>query len=346
MMKKLMCLFCAALLLAVSQTWAEAKPPVKDYATGAWSEEYGAMSTGSLFIPAKDDETIDWDTLSPSISTASGEFEHIRNRARWISESLGCDVVFFFLENFASMQEWKGFPCGSMEEVLEQCMTTWRFKLTENSIWIVYSEQEDELFLHVGENIAPECDLSGVESALRNKNEPDHYFRGLDAISALCDAIRQSLPDWNLTFISGREPEAISLALKPLREKFSGYVYVECNMTPESIRKMAEPLNYDRFYADAIYICYKQQTGEAFVRVGERTGLTLKDAAAVEAAFQPGEDSEDSSGFAAGIISLSNALTDDAGVSPVLVVSVIAIVLAAAGVLTLILVRRKKSQEL
>ena len=62
-MKKLMCLFCAALLLAVSQTWAEAKPPVKDYATGAWSEEYGAMSTGSLFIPAKDDETIDWDTL-------------------------------------------------------------------------------------------------------------------------------------------------------------------------------------------------------------------------------------------------------------------------------------------
>ena len=117
-------------------------------------------------------------------------------------------------------------------------------------------------------------------------------------------------------------------------------------MTPESIRKMAEPLNYDRFYADAIYICYKQQTGEAFVRVGERTGLTLKDAAAVEAAFQPGEDSEDSSGFAAGIISLSDALTDDAGVSPVLVVSVIAIVLAAAGVLTLILVRRKKAQEL
>ena len=96
-------------------------------------------------------------------------------------------------------------------------------------------------------------------------------------------------------------------------EKFSGYVYVECNMTPESIRKMAEPLNYDRFYADAIYICYKQQTGEAFVHVGERTGLTLKDAAAVEAAFQPGEDSEDSSGFAAGIISLSNALTDDVG---------------------------------
>ena len=110
MMKKLMCLFCVALLLAASLTWAEAKPPVKDYATGAWSEEYGAMATGSLFIPAKDDETIDWDTLSPSISTASGEFEHIRNRARWISESLGCDVVFFFLENFASMQEWKGFP--------------------------------------------------------------------------------------------------------------------------------------------------------------------------------------------------------------------------------------------
>ena len=70
MMKKLMCLFCVALLLAASLTWAEAKPPVKDYATGAWSEEYGAMATGSLFIPAKDDETIDWDTLSPSISTA------------------------------------------------------------------------------------------------------------------------------------------------------------------------------------------------------------------------------------------------------------------------------------
>lgn len=346
-MKRMMFLFCVALLLAGSLTRAEAKPPVKDYATGAWSEEYGVMGADTLFIPAKYDETIDWDTLLPSITIASGESEHIRRRAEWISESLGCDVVFLFLKNFASMQDlWKGFPCGSMEEVLEQCMTTWRFKLTENSIWIVYSEQEDELFLHVGENIAPECDLSGVESALRNKNEPDHYFRGLDAISALCDAIRQSLPDWNLTFISGREPEAISSALKPLREKFSGYVYVECNMTPESIRKMADPLNYDRFYADAIYICYKQQTGEAFVRVGERTGLTLKDAAIVEAAFRPGEDSEDSSGFAAGIISLSNALTDDAGVSPVLVVSVIAIVLAAAGVLTLILVRRKKSQEL
>ena len=52
-------LFCVALLLAVSLTWAEAKPPVKDYATSAWSEEYGAMATGSLFISAKDDETID-----------------------------------------------------------------------------------------------------------------------------------------------------------------------------------------------------------------------------------------------------------------------------------------------
>ena len=346
MMKRLMCLFCVALLLAGSLTRVEAKPPVKDYATGAWSEEYGAMATGSLFIPAKDDETIDWDILSPSISNASGEFEHIRHRARWISESLGCDVVFLFLKNFASMQEWKGFPCGSMEEVLEQCMTTWRFKLTENSIWIVYSEQEEELFLHVGENIAPECDLSGVESALHNKNEPDSYFRGLDAISALCDAIRQSLPDWNLTYINAREPEAISSALKPLREKFSGYVYVECNMSPESIRKLAEPLNYDRFYADAIYICYKQQTGEAFVRVGERTGLTLKDTAIVEAAFRPGKDSEDSSGFAAGVISLSDALTDDTDVSTVLVVGVIAIVLAAAGALTLVLVRRKKTQEL
>ena len=304
------------------------------------------MATGSLFIPAKDDETIDWDTLSPSISTASGEFEHIRHRARWISESLSCDVVFLFLKNFASMQEWKGIPCGSMEEVLEQCMTTWRFKLTENSIWIVYSEQEDELFLHVGENIAPECDLSGVESALHNKNEPDSYFRGLDAISALCDAIRQSLPDWNLTYINAREPEAISSALKPLREKFSGYVYVECNMTPEDIRKMAGPLNYDRFYADAIYICYNQQTGEAFVRVGERTGLTLKDTAIVEAAFRPGKDSEDNSGFAAGVISLSDALTDDTDVSTVLVVSAIAVVLAAAGALTLVLVRRKKTQEL
>ena len=346
MMKRLMCLFCVALLLAGSLTRVEAKPPVKDYATGAWSEEYGAMATGSLFIPAKDDETIDWDILSPSISNASGEFEHIRHRARWISESLGCDVVFLFLKNFESMQEWKGFPCGSMEEVLEQCMTTWRFKLTENSIWMVYSEQEDELFLHVGENIAPECDLSGVESALHNKNEPDSYFRGLDAISALCDAIRQSLPDWNLTYINAREPEAISSALKPLREKFSGYVYVECNMSPESIRKLAEPLNYDRFYADAIYICYKQQTGEAFVRVGERTGLTLKDTAIVEAAFRPGKDSEDSSGFAAGVISLSDALTDDTDVSTVLVVGVIAIVLAAAGALTLVLVRRKKAQEL
>lgn len=346
MMKKLMCLFCVALLLAGSLTRVEAKPPVKDYATGAWSEEYGAMVTGSLFIPAKDDKTIDWDILSPSISNASGESEHIRHRARWISESLGCDVVFLFLKNFESMQEWKGFPCGSMEEVLEQCKTTWRPVPMEKSIWIVYSEQEDELFLHVGENIAPECDLSGVESALHNKNEPDRYFRGLDAISALCDAIRQSLPDWNLTYINAREPEAISSALKPLQEKFSGYVYVECNMSPESIRKLAEPLNYDRFYADAIYICYEQQTGEAFVRVGERTGLTLKDVAMVEAAFRPGEDSEDSSGFAAGVISLSDALTDDTGVSTVLVVSAIAVVLAAAGALTLVLVRRKKAQEL
>lgn len=343
MMKNLMCLLCVALLLAGSLTRAEAKPPVKDYATGAWSEEYGAIATGSLFIPAKDDKTIDWDTLFPSITTASGEFEHIRHRAQWISESLGCDVVFFFLKNFASMQEWKGISCGSMEEVLEQCMTTWRFKLTENSIWIVYSEQEDELFLHVGENIAPECDLSGVESALRNENEPDSYFRGLDAISALCDAIRQSLPDWNLTYINAREPEAISSALKPLREKFSGYVYVECNMTPEDIRKMAGPLNYDRFYADAIYICYKQQTGEAVVRVGDRTGLTVKDLPAVEAAFQPGAGSGDISGFAAGVSALSGALVQNSGVAPALIggaaVAVILILLAAGAY---ILLRRKK----
>ena len=60
-MKRMMFLFCVALLLAGSLTRAEAKPPVKDYATGAWSEEYGVMGADTLFIPAKYDETIDWD---------------------------------------------------------------------------------------------------------------------------------------------------------------------------------------------------------------------------------------------------------------------------------------------
>lgn len=277
--------------------------------------------------------------------------EYVVHRLGLFAETFDCNI---FLNLFTDMED-ANFD-GTFEELVDYLSTIGDTETNpaftaEDAVFVVYVQDLDQSYIRIGKNVVESCELSAVEAVLHDVDEVDPYFKTTKIIEALAQALRDGGAGerYLLQCTPYAAREQLESALAPLREHFSGYVrliYLDSAETTENMT--AEMSNQYKLFAysmaDSIYIAYYRNTGEAVVRVGDRTGLTVKDLSAVEAAFQPGADSKDFSGFTTGVYALSDALGHNSGVSPALIgaliggTAVVAVLVAGA----VVLFRRQK----
>lgn len=274
--------------------------------------------------------------------------EHVVYRLGSFAEAFDCNI---FLNLFTDMED-ANFD-GTFEELSDYLSTIGGTETNpaftaEDTVAVVYVQDLDQSYIRIGKDVVENCDVSAVEAVLHDAGEVDTYFKATKTIEALAQALRDggAGEKYLLQCTPYAAQEQVEPALTPLREHFPGYVRIIYLDSAETAENMAEEMSsqYELLsysMADSIYIAYYRNTGDAVVRVGERTGLTVKNLSAVEAAFQPGADREDFSGLVAGVSALSNALEQNSGISPALIGGA-AVVVALLAVGAVVLFRRKK----
>ena len=236
---------------------------------------------------------------------------HFALRLQAFSRAYECDVYVGCMASPTHMEP----AAASFEAYRDRFLAGYPGALGEKAVCLLYDQESNSAFVHVGAAVAADCDTSSVEKALRDPEEADSYFRMVHTLDALQQAIggRRSL----LVTTAGDESvySRLEKSLEPLRKVFSGPVFVMYASTEEdseNVLSFFDAYNtygwMPSFYPDGILIYYYRNTGEALVQMGEDVSLRLTDAGEVEAAFAPGKGPRDYAGFMAGVRALADHL--------------------------------------
>ena len=207
-----------------------------------------------------------------------------------------------------TLELWTTLAAGgyaSTEDMLARAAA--RFAEREKEIALIYAADAHRAFVHVGEAVKADCDLSGVQSALTDPRAGD-FDRLMGAWRALWTALAGGA-DIYPTEVTVEGSDATSAQveemLAPLREVFTGPVTVYYGGEGAAWEQAADLYGLrSRYEGDAILLCYEETSGAMTLNVGTLTGLKLKGADEVSTAFaQAGPE-----GFAAGVEALAKNL--------------------------------------
>ena len=223
----------------------------------------------------------------------------IEGRYDLLGETFGAEVT---------LELWTALAAGgytSTEDMLARAAA--RFADREKEIALIYAADAHRAFVHVGGDVKPDCDLSGVEGALADPKAGD-FDRLMGAWGALWTALAGGADIYPTAVTiegSGVTSAQVEEALKPLREVFPGPAAVYYGRGETAWKQAADTDDLrSRYEGDAILLCYEEISGEVALHVGAATGLKLKGADEVSAAFaQAGPE-----GFAAGVETLAQNL--------------------------------------
>lgn len=274
---------------------------------------------------------------------ATDGFGHLMSRFDRFAQKYECNIYLWAWQSLES-SGYDSFDAAKKE--LEQ-------NTSEDTVCILYLGDSNEGYIHVGQQVVPNFDTAALTEVLCREDAPDAYYRVAGVFDALCSMAGEITGSYVTTIYNANgeiSDEAIEQAVLSLHDVFSGYLCVDVYWESEdenSVLRRDRELNYDEIYAlweneleyyfqDAIYITYFGKTGSAFIDIGEQTGIRLSDRQLeeLEAAFQPGTDEGDSTGFAAGVSALTNAVANaDNGISSGVLIGVgaAAVILLAGG---------------
>lgn len=233
---------------------------------------------------------------------------------------------------------------------------------TNDAVCILYIADMNKAYAHVGEQVIPDYDTAKLVDILQRDKVVGEFNKLAGVFNALCADAGQATGKY-ATHVSmqAREvsEEEIREAMDPLHEVFSGYICIDYRATRHetftSILRYFRGINYDEeydlwehemdyYYKDAIYITYYGDTGDVFIDIGEDTSIKLseKEIEKLESTFVAASDASDSSGFAAGVAALAEAVaaSDEKGVVGTIAGISTAVVILLA-VCTVVIVKKK-----
>lgn len=207
-----------------------------------------------------------------------------------------------------TLELWTTLAAGgyaSTEDMLARAAA--RFAEREKEIALIYAADAHRAFVHVGEAVKADCDLSAVEGALTDPKAGD-FDRLIGAWRALWTALADGADIYPTEVtVEGSDVTSAQVEemLAPLREVFSGPVTVYYGGEGAAWEQAADLYGLrSRYEGDAILLCYEETSGAMTLNVGTATGLKLKGADEVSTAFaQAGPE-----GFAAGVEALAKNL--------------------------------------
>lgn len=223
----------------------------------------------------------------------------VASRYDLLGETFGAQVT---------LELWTTLAAGgyaSTEDMLTQAAA--RYAGHEKEIALIYAADAHRAFVHVGEAVKADCDLSAVEGALTDPKAGD-FDRLMGAWRALWTALAGGA-DIYPTEVTVEGSNATSAQveemLAPLREVFTGPVAVYYGGREPAWGQEADLYGQrSRYEGDAILLCYEETSGSMTLNVGTATGLKLKGADEVSAAFaQAGPE-----GFRQGVEALAQNL--------------------------------------
>lgn len=239
--------------------------------------------------------------------SAVSAWDTLRGRYDLLGETFGAEVT---------LELWTTLSAGgyaSTEDMLTQA--TARFSDREKEIALVYAADAHRAFLHVGSGVKVDCDLSAVEGALADPKAGD-FDRLVGAWRALWAAlaVEEAIYPTEVTVAGSDVSEAqVEGDLAALRQVFPGPVAVYYGGGGTAWKQAADMYGLrSRYEGDAILLCYEETGGAVALHVGAATGLKLKGADKVSAAFaQAGPE-----GFEAGMAALAQHLKPLEGQGP------------------------------
>lgn len=207
-----------------------------------------------------------------------------------------------------TLELWTTLAAGgytSTEDMLARSAA--RFADHEKEIALIYAADAHRAFVHVGEAVKADCDLSAVEGALADPKAGD-FDRLMGAWRALWTALADGADIYPTEVtVEGSDVTSAQVEemLAPLREVFTGSVAVYYGGGEAAWGQAADLYGLrSRYEGDAILLCYEETGGAVTLNVGTLTGLKLKGADEVSTAFaQAGPE-----GFAQGVEALAQNL--------------------------------------
>lgn len=233
----------------------------------------------------------------------------LKLRVEAFSNTYGCD----FYAGLMSDPAWMG------EESFDAYQTAFFAKypeaLGDSAVCILYDRKSGGVLVHVGSGLRQDCDTAPVTAAILNQDEPNVYDRMVDALSALQTAIGKSgVP--LLYCADTSHYRRLTECLEPLREKFTGPVFVVYESTEEDLTNRADVYantytmyRMENFFKDSIWIFYYRNTGDACIQLGSGLELRVEDIGEVEASFGAVAAERNYIGFETGIKALAGSLS-------------------------------------
>lgn len=332
---------CALLCLVITALSIAAPVMVAEEESHSWIKMDNELFTGEA-VKVHPDE--------PTQRTINADATYLHMRLRWFVRRFNCGIYLSLWDNFDNNPYYE-----RLEDVCEEVIKDAR----DDTLYIFYEKDSNKVFLNRTGIFADRLigsDVQYIAELITSSEVESDYYRFTGVIDEL-GRILGDAPTTVYISLAGKMDyynEEISEILEPIREKFDGHIQVECWYSDEAdpqsdvdsyVSKWNE-LNKDAdfitHFEDSIYIFYIGNTGETFINIGSRTGLEVKDLAAVQAAFEPAENDSDYSGFAAGIAALNKAIPSDSISTTTIIIIALAVVLVLAGIVYVI-IKKKNS---
>lgn len=244
---------------------------------------------------------------------------HILGRFDRVAQKYSCNIYLW---------AWKSLESSGYNS-FDDAVKEMKINALDNTICIVYLEDSNEGYIHVGEKIVPDFNTAALTEVLCRKNVSDAYYRMIGVFDTLCHMIGEYTGTYVSAIYNANgdvTDEAIEKAILPLHKVFPGYICVDFCWESEdenSVLRRTKEMDYDKIYElwenkldyyfqDAVYITYYGKSGKTFIDIGEQTDIKLSKSQIdkLESTFQPAENERDSSGFSTGVLAVTDSITN------------------------------------